>query len=171
MSSNPPTLAYLILQEEAAYKFIGKPRETQMSLLLKPYFNMKVIERLKRSDFLPKPRVKTVFIEIERLNKSYLTDKEYIEYRDFIVYATTQWKATITDSLKEVLTKEQMKRLSQQIGFDSNSKPLDVCFVQWFELYKYFHTEVDQVKRAKVYGSYKRQLNLQKGLKKVYRTR
>jgi len=170
-SDNFPSAAYLILQEEAAEKYAGIPRETQISLLLKPIFKITVLDKLRRADFEPKPRVKSVLMEIEKLNKPLVTTLSYAEYCDFIVYATTQWKPTIKESLKKVFTKEQMKRLSQSIGFNQDTAPLDVSFEHWLGLYHYFCTSIDPDKKKIVKGSYLFQQNMQNGLKKVYRTR
>lgn len=170
-SGNAPLTTYLILQEEAAQKYVGTPRETQMSLLLKPLFNISVIAKLKRSDFEPKPRVKCVLVEIEKLTTPLLTKPCYVEYCDFIVHATTQWKPTIQESLKKVFTKEQIKRLSGSIGFNLNAMPLDVSFEKWLSLFHYYNTSVDTSKKALVKGSYLHQESLQSKLKKVYRTR
>lgn len=170
-STSPPILAYLILQENAACKFIGEPRETQMSLLLKPIFQMQIIVKLKRTDFQPKPRVRTVYIEIEKRTNPYLIGEKYDEYKDFIVYATTQWQATIADSLKKIFTKEQLKRLSRDLNFNLSSVPLDLSFYHWLGLFNYYETNVDISKKTQVHGSYVRQVNTQDKLKKTYRTR
>lgn len=170
-SKNPPSITYLILQEEASEKYVGIPRETQMSLLLKPIFKIQVLDKLSRADFDPKPRVNSVLVEIEKRDAPLITKDNYEEYCDFIVYATTQWKPTIQESLKKVLTKEQVKRLSQSIGFNPNANTLDVSFEHWLALYRYYSTSVDQNKKRLVKGSYLRQEGMQSKLKKVYRTR
>ena len=168
-TENAPLLAYLIIQEEAAKKLMGSPRETQMSLLLKPLYSMKLSDRLKRSDFEPRPRVKTVFIEIEKLSTPFVEKKNYPEYRDFVVCVTTQWKPTLRKSLKKVFTYEQLKRLSSQVQFNIDDAPLDLYFEQWLDLYKYYRSSVIDCKKILVAGSYFRQECRNKRQKKFYR--
>lgn len=67
-SKNPPIDSYLGIQEEAAKRYAGTPyeKETLSSLLLKPWFEFKIIYRFKRSDFYPRPRVNVVFLQIKK---------------------------------------------------------------------------------------------------------
>ena len=170
-SSNPPLVTYLILQEEAAEKYLGVPRETQVSLLLKPLFGIKILSRLSRTDFSPKPRVNSVLVEFEKRDSPLILRSGYKAYCDFIVYATTQWKPTIGACLGKVLTKEQIRRLSNNLGFSIKSAPLGVSFEQWVGLFNYYDRFVDDSKKILVRGSYLHQQEIQKKLKKVYRTR
>ena len=57
---------YLILQKEAAQKFSGSPRETLFSILVKPFFEFRILSQLRRTDFCPVPHVDSVFLSIKR---------------------------------------------------------------------------------------------------------
>jgi 23S rRNA (adenine-N6)-dimethyltransferase len=61
--------AYLIVQSEAAKKFVGIPfaaRDSMMALKLKRKFNMDVVWKFRRYDFEPLPRVDCVLMRIRR---------------------------------------------------------------------------------------------------------
>ena len=53
----PPRDVWLVVQREAAERFAGRPcsRETLPSLLLKPWWQIEIARRLRRTDFDPPP--------------------------------------------------------------------------------------------------------------------
>jgi len=67
-ADNPPEDAYLIVQEEAAQKFSGSlyGKERQYSLLLKPWFEVKIMHHFKRTDFYPVASVEIVLLRIKK---------------------------------------------------------------------------------------------------------
>ncbi|EKD99603.1 MAG: hypothetical protein ACD_22C00223G0001 [uncultured bacterium] len=170
-TQNPPESAYLILQREAAEKLTGTPKETQLSLILKPLFYFKILDKLKRSDFSPKPRVRPVFMKIGRLEIPYTPLCDYPTYCDFIVYATTRWKPTLKESLKHVITHEQFKRLHKHLGFEFDCAPLDLTFEQWIKLFEFFTKSVCKQKRELVEGCFYIHKSTNEKLKKHYRSR
>src|SRR6185295_904905 len=60
------TEAYLIMQKEAARKFSGIPRETLVSILAKPFFELQILFQLRRTDFWPVPSVDSVLLSMKR---------------------------------------------------------------------------------------------------------
>lgn len=63
---NPPRLATLVLQREAAHKFAGLGHETLASVLLKQRFAVAVPLALRRTDFDPHPNVDSVAVRLRR---------------------------------------------------------------------------------------------------------
>ncbi len=169
--SNPPSLAYFVIQKEAIHKYMGFPRETQISLLIKPFVEMKIIHTFNKEDFNPCPKVIAVLVEIKTLQYPILSRDSYLNYRDFIVYGTTQGKTTLKKNFKKIFTHEQFKRLAQNLDFNLTAYPLDLAFQQWLELFNFYNLQVIDDKRRLVNGSYLRQHKLQNKLKKVYKTR
>lgn len=168
---NSPISAYVIMQEEASNLYLGYPRETQKSLLLKPFFEISAYHNFKKTDFTPKPNVDAVMLYIRKLQQSYIKEECKQEYFDFVVYGTTQYKTTLKKSLSKIFTHEQFKRLSQTIRFSIEAKPLDLSFKQWVALFEYYQRGVANEKKAFVNGSYTKQKTSQAKLKKFYRTR
>lgn len=64
--ANPPVSAWLVLQEEAARKWAGLGHETVMSLLLQVRFEVEVVLALRRTDFVPRPAVDSVVLQLRR---------------------------------------------------------------------------------------------------------
>jgi 23S rRNA (adenine-N6)-dimethyltransferase len=96
---------YLIVQKEAAKRFVGMPydRKNQMvSVLLKPWFNISVIYEFKKSDFTPYPGVNCTMIRINRLSNPLINNNRRSLYRDYIVYSYNKFKYSRKD-YKEIL--------------------------------------------------------------------
>ncbi|KKQ53374.1 MAG: rRNA (Adenine-N(6)-)-methyltransferase [Candidatus Woesebacteria bacterium GW2011_GWA1_39_21b] len=80
---------YLIVQKEAAKKFIGKPQDSRnqmISVLLYPWFEIRVYWEFERRDFIPKPSVDCVMIDVKRRDKPLLSWSDSRMYKDFILY-------------------------------------------------------------------------------------
>ena len=145
-SRNAPKNAYLFVQREAAFRFMGTPLETRMSLLLKSRFAFKILHKCKRSDFKPKPQVDIVFLSIQKRSPPLLSKKDYTLYRNFIIYAFRRSKKDIRRTLKEILTYIQLKRLSRALGFDLNSNLTRLSFSQWLGLFSFIKDKVPEEK-------------------------
>jgi len=170
---NPAVDSYLIIQQESALKFAGKPyyHESQYSLLLKPRFELSISAKLQRSDFQPQPAVDIVLLEIKRREKPLVEPNVMQLYRDFIVYGYNQWQPTLRESLKKILTHEQFKRLSKVLKFDWNITPTGLAFEQWLGLFQYFLKGVSKEKQSLVIDSEQCLKNQQKKLHKTHRTK
>ena len=168
--NNPPKCAYLIMQREAAKLYAGLSRETQKSLLLKPFFSIETFHKFRKNDFRPVPSVDINMVKIEKLENPLVDKKDRPEYFDFVVYGTTRYKRNLKKSLSKIFTHEQFKRLSKKLAFDLEAKPLDLKHTQWVALYYYYKDGVESKKKLIVNGAYTRQRILQNRLKKVYRT-
>ena len=172
-ATNLPQDAYLIIQEEAAKKFTGYPygKESQYSLLLKPWFAMKITYRFKRTDFYPIPKVDIVLLRIKK-RETPKVKKEYTKlYCDFIVYGFNQWKPTLARAFKKIFTYEQFKRLSKNLKFALSARSTDLIFEQWLGLFNYFLIGVEASKQNIVEGAEQRLKKQQARLKKIHRTR
>jgi 23S rRNA (adenine-N6)-dimethyltransferase len=77
---NPPSDAWLILQEEAARKWSGIGHETQASLLLKLRFEVNVVMSLRRTDFAPRPAVDSVVVHLRRRVRPLLDRRDAMHF-------------------------------------------------------------------------------------------
>src|SRR3989344_7221216 len=88
---------YLIVQKEAARKFIGMPYDNKnqmMSALLKPWFDINVFYEFSRSDFYPRPNVDTVMIRISRVESPIIDVKEKSLYENFVLYTFNKFRVS-----------------------------------------------------------------------------
>lgn len=130
-----PGEAYLILQKEAAGKFSGSPNETLFSVLAKPFFEFRIISRLKRTDFVPAPKVDSVLLHIKKHAGALIPTEERLLYHDFVDYAFRRWKNNLRLAFKNVFTYPKWKRLSRDLHFPLNATPTELSFEQWLGLF------------------------------------
>lgn len=173
-AKTPPKDSYLIVQKEAAEKFVGMPhtnKETQAALLIKPWFELNVVHHFRRTDFSPAPSVDTVLLRIQKREESLVERKNTQAYRDFIVFGFSQWKPTLREALEEIFTTRQFARLTKDLGFKKSATPTELSFEQWLGLFRYFLIGIPENKRQLITGSEKGLRKQQARLEKIHRTR
>ncbi|MCL0080276.1 23S ribosomal RNA methyltransferase Erm [Dehalococcoidia bacterium] len=171
VAKNPPKDCYLIMQKEAVQKYAGKPRETQSSLLLKPWFELRVLHYFKGTDFLPVPNVDVLLFQMKKRQEAYVEPECKQLYKDFIVYGFNQWKPTLKKSFEKIFTYTQFKRLASDLGFDLKAKPTDLNFDQWVGLFNFFRTNLGEDKKQLICWGQQRLSPQQTRLRKIHRTR
>ena len=137
-AANPPIEAYLIVQKGAAEKFIGATKTTQFSVLVKPWFKLKIIRFFKRTDFCPVPRVNVVLLHIEKRIPALIPRTDMPLYEGFIKKGFNSWKKNLKLNYKSIFTYKQWKRLSHDLRFSLHAKPSELVFKQWFGLFKFY---------------------------------
>ena len=130
--------AYLIMQKEAAKRFSGSPRETQYSILVKPFFDVQILLQLRRTDFWPVPNVDSVLLSIKRRPSPRLEAQDVALYREFVRYGFGRWKPNLKLAFKHVFTYKQWKRLSRELDFSLHATPTELSVEQWLGLYQHF---------------------------------
>lgn len=165
-----PDKIYLIIQDKAAFRYMGKPRDNQVSILMKPWYETKILSNIDRREYVPTPKVDTVLIEISRRKNPIIDISMKQKYRDFVIYGFNQWKPTILDSYSNIFTSKQRTIIEKQLGI-RGLKPSDLSINMWVELFKIFDQFVPSDKKSFVSGSENRLKEKQKGMKKWHRTR
>lgn len=95
-AENPPEDTYLIVQEEAAHKLLGKPFQptnSLVSVLYWPWFEFSVIYNFHRIDFQPAPNVDIVLLRIQKRQSPLFAPSLREIYEDFIVYTFGRTKS------------------------------------------------------------------------------
>lgn len=172
-AKNPPKDTYLIVQKEAAKKFAGKPydnKNSQMAVLLKPWFDLQIFYEFKQDDFFPKPQVETVLMRIKKLEIPLIKNEDKNLYQDFVVYVFNQFKPNITEGLSKITSKQNIIRLAKEIGFSPNAKPSELNFKDWINLFNLF-LNMPQEKQNIVEDLFTKQIKQQENIEKIYRTR
>lgn len=171
-SNNPPELAYLILQDKAAERFIGDPlaKDTQMSILLKPYFEMAIVSKIDKKQFSPVPNIGAVLAMFKKRPTPLVERQNSQLFRDFVIYGYNQWKPTVLEAFAKVFTPKQISFLERKAGF-RGAKPRDLTIDQWLTLFESFVDYVPEDKKNVVRGAEKKLKNQQRVLQKWHRTR
>ena len=173
LENNSPEDTYLIVQNEAAKKFAGKPidnKNSQIAVILNPWFEYHIIHKFKASDFFPRPNIEIVLLEIRKRKKALIDTKNKQKYEDLITYAFNQFKPNIAEGLSNVLRKQDIIRLTKEFNFSPNSKPTELDFNDWRSLFNLFYN-APKNKQKLVLGSFTKQLRQQEKIEKIHRTR
>ncbi|MEK7525925.1 MAG: 23S ribosomal RNA methyltransferase Erm [Patescibacteria group bacterium] len=172
-ASNAPDDSYLIVQSDAAKKFVGKPfdfKNSQISVLLHPWFNVEVVYKFRRTDFAPMPNVDSVLLRIEKKQTPLIRYRDKQLYEDFVTYTFSQFKPNIVEGLEKVFGIQTMKRFSSEMKFSSKSKPSELEFDHWLLLFDKF-VGLDKHQRRIVLGSFAKARRQDQKVEKINRTR
>ena len=177
ITANPklaPKDAYLVMQKEAAEKYVGtiqrNKRYSLQSVLLYPDYLISIESQISRYSFKPVPRVAIVLLRIHKREQPLVVQEKRLLFRDFVVYGFGQWKPTLGDSYAGIFSREQVKNISRELNI-LTQKPSQVEPCRWVELFEVFSTHVSLEKQKKIHGSEQRLLTQQAQLSKQYRTR
>lgn len=166
---NSPQVAYLIMQDKAVFRFMGKPKETQISILIKPWFEIGIVANIDRKEFTPVPKINAVLAEFRKREQP-LVEPQYCQwFRDFVVYGFNQWQPTILDAFREVFSLKQRSILERELGI-REAKPSNLTLEQWLKLFEAFIVYAPSNKKEIVKNAEERMKKQQKGLKKWHRT-
>jgi 16S rRNA A1518/A1519 N6-dimethyltransferase RsmA/KsgA/DIM1 with predicted DNA glycosylase/AP lyase activity len=166
----PPREAFLVLQLEAAQRFIGRPRATVAALLIAPWFSLQTIHRFRRSDFSPAPSVDAVFVRLHKRGPPLVASDRAQLYRDFVVASFSVWRPTIGDSMSYLFGRRTGARLLRAGRIDPAVTPSQVTFPAWLRLYREFEAAPMDLRR-RVIGSEAQLRRQQRRLRKLHRTR
>ena len=138
-AATPPVDAYCIVQREAAERFAGGPfaPESLSSLLLKPWWQIEICHRLRRTDFDPAPSVESVMLWMARRTRPLVHDAQADLYRKFISRSFGRRGNTIRQCLRGVFTGRQLSYLARDLRFGPNARPSELTFDQWLGLFRF----------------------------------
>jgi len=172
LSTNPPQNIYLIMQDLAAKRYIGSStgENTQVSILLRPFYKMDILKHIDRRKFKPIPNVDTVLVEFKKKEEPLIEEKLIQEYRDFVIYGYNRWKATILQAFDKVFSYKQQKIIEKNLHI-RNKKPSELNIDEWVSLFQTYMQYVSDEKKNLVRGSERLLQQKQNKLEKRYRTR
>lgn len=170
-SINSPEVSYLIMQDLAASRFIGKPFETnsQISILLKPFYDIQILMKINRNQFQPIPDVNTVLTKFLKRHNPLINYRYWNEYRDFVIYGYNQWKPTVREAYKNIFSYKQFEILGNKIDVDK--KPTQLNIKDWIDLFNTYLNYVSISKKSRIQGFEKRLKYKHQNLIKSHRTR
>jgi 23S rRNA (adenine-N6)-dimethyltransferase len=169
-AKNPPEDTYLILQKEASERYAGIPKDTLVSLVIKPLFWVGIIYHFNRTDFHPVPSVDIVLLQIEKRRSQLIPFQHYGLYKDFLISLREGLGSTNKKSLKQLFTYPQVKQLSSLLDIDLRSNPRELDFSQCLGLFQFY---LDHKIRANslMRGAEKKLRQQQANIVKIHKTR
>lgn len=128
---NPPQEAWLVMEHGAALRFLGKPRESLRSLLIKPRFEANIFYRFRRTDFHPAPAVDVVMLHLKLKVKPDVASKSWQQYEHFIR------KCFVAGRLHQTLTKRQIAAALLTCA-PEDTRSGTMLYVQWLCLFRWW---------------------------------
>jgi 23S rRNA (adenine-N6)-dimethyltransferase len=165
-----PEDAFLVVQREAAERFVGAPSETLYALLLKPWFAPSVEHRFRRGDFDPAPGVDVVLLRLRKRGPPLVDPGEAQLYRDFVTACFTAWRPTLGDALTHVVGPRLAGTAVRRTGVDPTRRPSATPFAAWLRLFGAFAAVADGPARRAVAGAELGLRRRQARLRKRHRT-
>lgn len=170
-SDNPPTDSYLILQKEAAKKFLGSimgVKNSLISVLIQVNFELSLFHEFSKEDFIPRPMVDIVMVKILKRENTLLSSSDKGFFYDFVTFGFSQFEPNISKGLGKIMPVQVISEVARQKRFSVSVKPSEVPVAGWIALFDSF---MRQGNKTKVVGSYKKLLSEQARLEKSHRTR
>jgi 23S rRNA (adenine-N6)-dimethyltransferase len=172
--TNGPTApedAFVIVQAEAAARFLGQPRETLAALLLKPWFEPTLLHRFQRSDFIPAPRVDVVLLRLKKRGPPLITADQAQAYRDFVTAVLTSWQPTVRAALCRLEDRATVRRITELTDLNLSQAPSRFPFAAWLTLFEAYRTECEtRGSTSRITGAEARLRHQQQHIEKVHRT-
>lgn len=151
-----PTDSYVIVQKESALKFLGKYGTTKEALLLKPFFDLKIIYEFQKFDFSPIPKVNAVLLHIKPKSNLLIERKYFYKYQNFITHIFSKKNYSVKEILKDTFTHEQIKKFGHNHNFNINDSVYSVNMNSWIEIFKFFITNVEKKTNYKHLKSFRK---------------
>lgn len=165
--------AYLIMQKDAAIKFLGAPHAHSplLSHILNINFEIKLLMDIDKSNYSPRPKFDTAFVSIKRRENPVFDKQKSEQFKDFLVYIFERQKPRIKEALKSVMSNLQVKIILNNINIPEDKEIKKILFIDWVGIFETFINHAPEKAKIKIYGSYKRLLVEQSQLQKINRTR
>jgi 23S rRNA (adenine-N6)-dimethyltransferase len=168
---NPPDDIYLVVQREAAERFMGRPRGTLFAALLHPWFDVSVVYRFQPTDFAPPPAVETVLMRMRKRGPPLIEQRNRELYRDLVVYLFTAWQPTIGHALEKALGRPTVQRIERRAAATAlGAPPSHLTPERWTELFTCCQVAWPRI-RTQLAGTEARLRKEQTFLTKSHRTR
>ena len=135
----PPRSAHLVVQREAAERFMGTPTGTLQAATLAPWFALSVVHRFQRHDFAPQPQVESVLLRIERRGTPLLPAADRPRYEAMVATLFSAWKPSVEAALASIVGQQEAKALRRPLGAQGISlanRPSRFPLEGWIALYR-----------------------------------
>jgi 23S rRNA (adenine-N6)-dimethyltransferase len=161
---------FLIMQEEAANRFLGKKEGLLMSLLILNNYTSEIVYKFKKTDFHPIPKVNIVLTKFIKREKPLINPEDFEKFLDFITYIVLQQKPSIIDRLSKVLNYFALKDLMNLLKIEPFNSLYEIPKLKYFEMFEIFKNKYQ--KKLEIFlGSYNKYKYINEKNKKSFKTR
>ena len=169
---DPPQDAYLIVQREAALRFMVNRRQrfTLVACLLYAAWDVRVLAHLPGSVFRPPPAVDAALLRLRLRPQPLIAARDDALFRDLVTQGFVGGPSVGT-ALRPLLTRQQLRRLSRDLQVALEVSPSAVHPEQWVGLTRFVAQHHDEVNLRRIHGVHARLQRRQRRLRKSHRTR
>ena len=139
-----PKSAFLILQKEFADRVLGKDKNSVLSVLVKSFFDVKVLSELRREIFSPIPSVDSVFTAFylkEDIPAELLANLG--DYKDFVRAGFTEPIKTVEKYFSKFLSKKDLQELANRQGFKIKDPSISLSANDWELMFRTWKSGTD----------------------------
>lgn len=130
-SDNPPKAAWLITEKGAAKRFCGLPKDNLNSMLLKPFFDLKIIWYFNRNDFHPAPNTDVVMLEMKQKEIFDIPRSQKDDFKTFLERSRKELFGS-----RALLTKKQISTALRLENLPQIPQTGDISYIQWLCLFR-----------------------------------
>jgi len=128
-ASNPAQEVWLVVEYGAAKRVLGVPRESGLSLAVKPVYAPDILRRIDQRDFHPRPGVNCVLLHLLRKTEPDIPLSQRAAFLAFVQRACR-------DGLSRLLTKKQIAAALRQAELPEIAASGEILYVQWLCLFR-----------------------------------
>lgn len=171
-ATTPPDDMYLIMQQEAFYKYAGMPFSSNglRSLMYKPWFIPEIVHSFQPTDFDPVPQARIVLAHFKLKSQPDVQNTLKSEYLDFLSFVFMEPGESFSEKFKRLFSYEQQKRIKRNCSIGDTSIS-NWSYEQWLVLFEAYQKVATIERKTLVVGSNNRLIKQQDKLQKVHRNR
>lgn len=134
----PPVDARLIVQREAAERFMPDNESTMRAQQLAPYFDVQILHSFHPRDFSPSPGVDCVLMQITQKQVPRLPAKTSHRYGQFVEAVYSAWQPTLEKAMKAALPRlaAQDAIADREIQRSRSLPPSEVPSNVWIRMFE-----------------------------------
>jgi 23S rRNA (adenine-N6)-dimethyltransferase len=150
---NPPNDSYLIMQKQAAQRFMGIGEGTLIAILFKVQFDLSIAYEFKRTDFRPTPAVDVVLVRARKLTTPLIPFEHMYLFRKFVAYIATQQRSSLKKRVKKIFLPAEYYAFCNARNLDFKVTLKELSLQDWIELFdlyckKYGYKDIQLIDKA-----------------------
>jgi len=135
-ADNPPEDCFLVVRERSARRWAGVNKNSQFSVLHRPWFEFSIVHEFKPADFKPSTKVKAVFLRFQKRKEALISVVQKGEYFKFVKQGFGGGRR-INQNLSDYFSNQKLNQITQRLGIPFDAKPTEVSLKDWIDLFNH----------------------------------
>lgn len=134
----PPVDTRLIVQREAAERFMVGGETTMRAQQLAPFFDVRILHSFQPRDFSPSPGVECVLMQVSRKQDPDIPLASRRRFGQFVEVVYAAWQPTLEKAIKAALPRLTGLEViaDRQVGRELSSRPSEVASDVWIRMFE-----------------------------------